>query len=182
MGHRLTKIYTRKGDDGSTGLADGSRIGKDELQIEVIGELDELNCCIGLVLAFELPTECGDLLGEIQHKLFDLGAVVSGADYDPVKAEDIEQLEQLIDQWNEDLPPLREFVLPGGKPATAHCHLARAACRRLERRMIEWIHSGAELNQLILSYINRLSDALFVLCRILTLRDGTTETQWKKGL
>ena len=180
MGNRLTKIYTRKGDDGSTGLADGSRIDKDAVQIEVIGELDELNCCLGLVLVYSLPDSASRLLVQVQHKLFDLGAMVSGADCDPVKLADIKLLEQQIDQWNNDLEPLREFILPGGGPAAAHCHLARSVCRRLERRLAGWSRTGAMVDASVLAYINRLSDVLFVLCRVLARENGKSETQWQK--
>ena len=182
MGHRLTKIYTRKGDDGSTGLVGGSRTGKDSLQIEVIGELDELNCCLGLLLTHELPADINQLLTGIQHKIFDLGAAVGGAECDPVKPADVERLEQQIDRWNSSLPPLREFVLPGGGPAAAHCHLARAVCRKLERRLVAWLRTGATLTPVLPAYINRLSDMLFVLCRILTVQEGKLETQWEKDL
>lgn len=180
MGHRLTKIYTRKGDDGSTGLANGSRISKDALRIEIIGELDELNCCLGIVLASKLPDTVRQLLIQVQHKLFDMGAAVSGADCKPVKSADIEQLEQQIDTWNSELPPLREFILPGGGPAAAHCHLARAVCRRLERRLVSWNRSDTELDMSLLSYTNRLSDMLFVLCRMLMRKQGKLEIQWEK--
>ncbi|MBN1377876.1 MAG: cob(I)yrinic acid a,c-diamide adenosyltransferase [Gammaproteobacteria bacterium] len=180
MGNRLTKIYTRTGDDGSTGLADGRRTGKDAMQIEVIGELDELNCCVGLVLAYSLPDSVSRLLIQVQHKLFDLGAMVSGADCAPVKPADIEQLEQQIDRWNSELAPLREFILPGGGAAAAHCHLARSVCRRLERRLVGWSHTGALVEASVLAYVNRLSDALFVLCRVLTRENGKPETQWQK--
>jgi len=182
MGHRLTKIYTRTGDDGSTGLAGSGRTGKDALQIEVIGELDELNCCFGLLLIHQLPADIDRLLTGIQHKLFDLGAAVCGADCNPLQTVDIERLEQQIDRWNSSLPPLREFILPGGGPAAAHCHLARAVCRRLERRLVAWVHTGAMVPQLLPAYINRLSDMLFVLCRILTVQEGKLETQWEKDL
>lgn len=182
MGHRLTKIYTRKGDDGSTGLADGRRVGKNSLQIDVIGDLDELNCCLGLILVYDLSGHVRQLLGEIQHKLFDLGAAVSGADCVPVKLTDIERLEQQIDSWNRELEPLREFILPGGGPAAAHCHLARAVCRRLERGLAAWVVSGATPNPDIIAYINRLSDLLFVLCRILMRTEGKPEIQWSKDL
>jgi cob(I)alamin adenosyltransferase len=182
MGNRITKIYTRKGDDGSTGLADGSRVSKDADQIEVIGELDELNCCLGLVLAYKLPEDIRLLLTGVQHSLFDLGAFLSGVDCRPVDAADIEQLEQEIDQWNSELPALREFILPGGGPAAAHCYLARAVCRRLERRLVAWSKSGSGVDINGLAYINRLSDVLFVLCRILMRQDGELETQWEKDL
>lgn len=182
MGHRLTKIYTRTGDYGSTGLTDGRRVDKDSLQIEVIGELDELNCCLGLVLARPLPEGVPRLLETVQHKLFDLGAMVSGADCNPVQSVDIDQLEQTIDEWNRGLPPLREFILPGGGPAASNCHLARAVCRRLERRMIAWVKSGAKIAPEVQAYINRLSDVLFVLCRVLMRQDGRLETQWQKDL
>jgi cob(I)alamin adenosyltransferase len=182
MGHRLTKIYTRKGDDGSTGLADGNRIGKDSLQIEVIGDLDELNCCLGLMLVYDVPGSIRLLLTQVQHKLFDLGALVSGVDCEPVRSADIEQLEQQIDLWNRELPPLREFILPGGSPAAAHCHLARAVCRRLERRMVAWFKSGVPVGAAALCYVNRFSDVLFVLCRILSRNEGGIETQWKQDL
>ena len=135
MGNRLTKIYTRTGDDGTTGLGTGERVRKDSARVEAYGTVDELNCCIGLVLASpELSSLIGNSLQAIQHRLFDLGGELAVPGRNVILAEDTTGLETLLDTLNADLPALRDFVLPGGTPAAAACHLARAVCRRAERR------------------------------------------------
>lgn len=179
MGKRLTKIYTRTGDDGSTGMADGSRVAKDSAVIEAIGEVDELNCCIGLLLTHPLPDAVRQLLVEIQHQLFDLGGELSYPPYSKIDSEKVQWLEASLDTFNEPLPPLQEFVLPGGSPATAACHLARAVCRRAERRLVSWKRKFPGLNKQLLIYLNRLSDLLFVLCRVLANFEGQSETLWR---
>lgn len=179
MGKRLTKIYTRTGDDGSTGMADGSRVAKDSAVIEAIGEVDELNCCIGLVLTHPLPDDVRQLLVEIQHQLFDLGGELSYPPYSKIDSERVLWLEARLDSFNESLPPLQEFVLPDGTPAVAACHLARAVCRRAERRLVGWQRSSPGLNKQLLIYMNRLSDLLFVLCRVLMNFEGQSETLWR---
>lgn len=179
MGKRLTKIYTRIGDDGSTGMADGSRVAKDSAVIEAIGDVDELNCCIGLVLTHSLPDEIRRLLVDIQHQLFDLGGELSYPPYSKIDNEKVQWLEASLDKFNEALPPLKEFVLPGGTPAAAACHLARAVCRRAERGLVSWRRSSPGLNKQLLIYMNRLSDLLFVLCRVLADFEGQSETLWR---
>lgn len=179
MGNRLSKIVTRTGDDGSTGLGDGQRVRKDSARIEACGSIDELNCAIGLVLAPDsLPAGIADLLLEVQHELFDLGgelAIPGSAVIGPVQ---VQRLEAAVASLNADLPPLREFILPGGGQAAATCHLARAICRRAERRC--WTLAGSDkLNAETLRYLNRLSDLLFVVARVLARRDRG-EVLWQR--
>jgi len=179
MGHRLSKIYTRTGDDGTTGLGDGGRIAKDDPRMETIGSVDELNSLIGLLIA-ELPAD--DALHapliDIQHRLFDLGGELSIPGYTLVKAEHVTGLEQVLDELNEQLPPLKNFILPGGSRAAAVCHLARAVCRRAERDMVT-LSRAAEVNISGRHYLNRLSDLLFVMARLLARRNGGTEVLWQ---
>lgn len=179
MGKRLTRIYTRTGDDGCTGMADGSRVAKDSAVIQAIGDVDELNACIGLVLTHPLPDEVGQVLIDIQHRLFDLGGELSYPPYSKIDAEKVRWLETRLDKFNEPLPPLEEFVLPGGTPAAAACHLARAVCRRAERRLVSLQRKSPGLNKQLLIYLNRLSDLLFVLCRVLANFEGQSETLWR---
>lgn len=178
MGNRLSKIYTRTGDQGMTGLGDGSRVGKDSRRIEAIGEIDELNCVIGMVLVHEIRPAIRDILSEAQHKLFDLGGELSMPGYQAVGLKDIELLERMLDSFNAELPPLKEFILPGGGPAAAVCHLARAVCRRAERRLVTLTHE-VSLNPEGQAYLNRLSDLLFVLCRVLARDEGGQEVLWR---
>jgi cob(I)alamin adenosyltransferase len=177
MSNRLTRIYTRTGDDGTTGLADGTRVQKDHLRIEVLGCLDELSSQIGLVAA-HLKGEPRGELSVIQHRLFDLGAEIAIPGTRRLGARDVAWLEQHLDAHNAGLPPLREFLLPGGGVAAAHCHLARALCRRCERRLV---HLGreVELNPSTRQYLNRLSDLLFVLARVLVRQEGGEELLWE---
>jgi len=181
MGHRLSKIYTRTGDDGTTGLGDGGRIDKDDPRMEAIGSVDELNSLIGMLIA-ELAA--GDVLHPpligIQHRLFDLGGELSIPGYTLVKAEQVSELEDILDQLNEQLPPLKNFILPGGSRSAAVCHLARAVCRRAERNMVTLARS-AEINLSGRHYLNRLSDLLFVMARLLARRDGGTEVLWQQA-
>ena len=178
MGHRLSKIYTRTGDDGTTGLGDGSRIDKDHARMEAIGTVDELNSQIG-VLITEL--ESGDnsigLLSRIQHDLFDLGGELSIPGYTLVSAERIGELEASLDTMNDDLPPLKNFILPGGSKAAAHCHLARAICRRADRAVVT-LSRDNEVNDTTRQYLNRLSDLLFVMARLLARRGDGEEVLW----
>lgn len=178
MGNRLSKIYTRTGDQGTTGLGDGTRVAKDSPRIEVLGEVDELNCVVGMILAHPLREGIRDCLGEIQHKLFDLGAEISVPGYVAVGEEDVSYLEDSLDALNADLPPLKEFILPGGGPAAAACHLARAVCRRAERRMVA-LAAGEAVNEQGRRYLNRLSDLLFVMSRILARDEGGSEVLWR---
>ena len=176
MGNRLTKIYTRTGDDGTTGLANGSRVAKDDARIEVLGCLDELNSLIGLIIVHARPHELKEL-ARIQNKLFDLGAEVATPDAQRIMAADVEWLEAALDAYNADLPPLREFILPGGGIAASFCHLARAVCRRTERRLVS-LSREEDLNPQTSRYVNRLSDLLFVLARVLARRESGSEVFW----
>lgn len=178
MGHRLSKIYTRTGDKGSTGLGDGSRVDKDSLRIEAIGQIDELNCAIGLVLVHPIRAAIRDTLNEVQHKLFDLGGELSMPGYQAINADDITGVEKELDGFNAELPPLKEFILPGGGPGAAACHLARAICRRAERHMVT-LSRHEDINPHGSAYINRVSDLLFVLCRILARDEGGSEVMWR---
>jgi cob(I)alamin adenosyltransferase len=179
MGNRLSKIYTRTGDKGTTGLGDGSRVGKEHPQVVAIGDTDELNSQLGVVIS-ELGTgELADLLSTIQHRLFDLGAELSLPPGEiRIQQEDTESLEQAIDRFNADLPPLKEFILPGGSKAAAQCHLARAVCRRAERSLVN-LNNTQPVSEFALSYLNRLSDLLFVLARFINRESGHPDILWK---
>jgi len=177
MPKRLTRIYTRTGDDGSTGLADGTRLPKDSLRIETLGCLDELNCLIGLAIAYS-PDDAPSELSAIQHQLFEVGAEIALPPEERVGAAQVAWLEESLDSRNAALPPLEEFVLPGGSPAAAHCHLARAVCRRAERRVVTLARSE-KVNPETLRYLNRLSDLLFVLARVLYRQGGSGEVLWQ---
>ncbi|QQD19101.1 cob(I)yrinic acid a,c-diamide adenosyltransferase [Spongiibacter nanhainus] len=178
MGHRLSKIYTRTGDDGTTGLGDGSRINKDHQRMESIGTVDELNSHIGLLIT-ELSAEdpYTAILSRIQHDLFDLGGELAVPGYTLVSADRIGELESTLDELNEDLPPLKNFILPGGSKPASLCHLARAVCRRAERCVVALSRSD-EINDTTRQYLNRLSDLLFVMARLLARRDGGDEVLW----
>ena len=178
MGNRLSKIYTRTGDGGTTGLGNGERVAKDCPRIEAIGAVDELNCAIGRVLAHDLREEIRNCLQEAQHKLFDLGGELSIPGYQAVREEDVTQLETVLNEFNAQLPPLKEFILPGGGRAAADCHMARAICRRAERRVVS-LARDEEVGDAVRIYLNRLSDLLFVLCRILARDDGGVEVSWR---
>ena len=177
MGNRLSKIYTRTGDDGSTGLGNGDRVGKDCLRVEAFGTVDELNSALGMVINAEDTPEIKNLLLTIQHHLFDLGGELSMPGTTLLPAGRVEQLEVILDQYNQDLPALKEFILPGGGPAAAVCHLARTICRRAERRVIELARSET-VNPEAIRYLNRLSDLLFVLSRVIARADGVGEILW----
>jgi len=178
MGYRLSKIYTRTGDNGTTGLGDGSRIEKDHPCLEAMGDLDELNCTVGIILAHPLPDAVRQCLTDIQHLLFDIGAELSLPGRQAVNATLVSGLEKTLDEFNAGLPPLKEFVLPGGNAAAAACHFARAVCRRAERHLVSFGRQ-AKVNQHTLAYINRLSDLLFVIARILTRETQDNEPQWR---
>ncbi|GAB6040448.1 cob(I)yrinic acid a,c-diamide adenosyltransferase [Endothiovibrio diazotrophicus] len=178
MSNRLTKIYTRSGDRGSTGIGGGVRVEKDDPRIEAIGSVDELNSSVGLVLAEELSEESRSILTEIQHDLFDVGVGV----YRPEPLIDVARrvawLEETLDRLNEALGPLEEFILPGGCRAAAACHLARTVCRRAERRVAALKRAGHSDNDAG-KYLNRLSDLLFVLARHLNREAGTPDVLWR---
>jgi len=180
MGHRLSKIYTRTGDDGTTGLGDGTRVAKDSLRVESYGTVDELNSAIGVVLAVTgVPTDIATVLGEVQHDLFDLGGELCIPGHQLTSDAHVERLEQALDRFNESLPPLKDFILPGGGPAAAACHLARAICRRAERRV--WTLAATEsIPPAAPRYLNRLSDLLFVIARVLARQERGTEILWKR--
>ena len=178
MGHRLTKIYTRTGDKGTTGLADGSRIDKDDHRVETMGDVDELNCIIGLILIENLTEELAKDLTHIQHILFNLGGEIAMPGFDLVKSHDIDMLEQRLDYYNETLTPLKEFILPGGTKGAAYAHLARSVCRRAERRMVSLNKSADTPHQLAQNFLNRLSDFLFVICRYINHSSGINDVLW----
>jgi cob(I)alamin adenosyltransferase len=177
MSNRLSKIYTCTGDNGSTGLANGERVDKSSLRIDVIGNVDELNSLIGVIEASDVPSDISGYLLNIQHRLFDIGGEIATPGNAVTAPASIERLEELIDAYNEDLPVLKEFVLPGGSIAASICHLARSVCRRCERSMVELSHTEY-LNPETLRYINRLSDLLFVLARTLNQGKGGKEILW----
>jgi len=179
MGNRLTKIYTRTGDDGSTGLGDGSRVSKASMRIEVIGDVDELNSLIGLLLTEGKVAAFRERLQPIQHLLFDLGGELSIPRAKTMNERSITYLEQLIDEYNGLLPPLKEFVLPDGNRAASVCHVSRAVCRRCERHIVS-LGETEFVNPLSRTFLNRLSDLLFVLARILARQDGGEEILWDK--
>jgi cob(I)alamin adenosyltransferase len=180
MGKRLTRIYTRTGDDGSTGLATGPRVPKDAARIEAMGDVDELNSVIGLLLARPVPKPHAECLLEIQHDLFDLGGELSMPGESLMQAERVAWLEARLDALNEGLPPLEEFILPGGGEAGATCHLARAVCRRAERHLVR-LGREEPVTETARRYLNRLSDLLFVLARVLARESGAGEVFWKGG-
>jgi cob(I)alamin adenosyltransferase len=179
LGNRLSKIYTRTGDDGTTGLGDGSRVPKDGARVEAYGAVDEANSAIGVILAVPgVPADVADLLTRVQHELFDLGGELCIPGHRAIAAAQVAALEEALDAFNERLPPLREFILPGGGPAAAACHVARTVCRRAERRA--WTLARAEtVAPEPLQYLNRLSDLLFVLARVLARRESGSEVLWK---
>ena len=178
MGNRLSKIYTRTGDQGTTGLGDGGRVAKDCLRIEAIGAVDELNCAIGQVLAHDLREPVHNCLRDVQHRLFDIGGELSIPGYQTVKDEDVMELETALNSFNEQLPPLKEFILPGGGRGSADCHAARAICRRAERRVVS-LAREEKVNDPARVYLNRLSDLLFVLCRVIVRDEGGLEVLWR---
>ena len=174
------RIYTRQGDKGLTRLADGTSLAKDDKRVETYGAIDELNSQIGLLMA-EIPAGETTLLADLillQQELFDLGGELSIPGYQAVRDEDVAQLESDLEQFNADLPPLKEFILPGGGRAAADCHLARAICRRAERRLVS-LARDEDISEQARVYLNRLSDLLFVMCRILARDEGGIEVLWR---
>jgi len=176
MGSRLTKIYTRTGDDGNTGMADGSRIAKDDLLVHAIGEVDELNSQLA-VLACHIPPAFSDAIRTIQDELFNVGAELTMGEA-VIQQKNVDWLEQSLDELNRSLTPLQEFILPGGGLAASHCHVARAVCRRAERTLVS-LHKQKVLNAYLMAYINRLSDYLFVLARAISKQEGVDEIYWQ---
>lgn len=178
MGHRLSKIYTRTGDDGTTGLGDGARVPKDHLRVEAYGTVDELNSLLGVALTFPLPEEVRRALAPVQHELFDIGGEICIPGRQVIDESHVAQLEQTLDGLNAALSPLKEFVLPGGTQAAALVHLARTVCRRAERRTITLARAEA-INALSIKYLNRLSDLLFVAARYINVQTQTPEILWQ---
>lgn len=178
MGNRLSKIYTRTGDDGTTGLGDGTRVAKDSLRVDAMGDVDELNSIIGLMLTESVPDILMDTLTQIQHDLFNLGGEICIPDYVILQQANIDDLEEAIDTLNDELEPLKEFILPGGSKAAAFCHLARTVCRRAERKLIT-LARDEKVTAISLKYLNRLSDLLFVLCRIINKEAGVNDVLWQ---
>ena len=177
MGNRLSKIYTRTGDDGSTGLGDGSRVSKDSARVAAYGTVDEANSAIGLVLACDLPDPVRDVLVAVQHQLFDLGGELCIPGHAAVFDADVDALEARLDHYNDDLPPLKDFILPGGGEAAARCHIARTVVRRAERMTVA-LSRIEQVRPQPIRYLNRLSDLLFVLCRVLARASGHGEVTW----
>ncbi len=179
MGNRLSKIYTRTGDDGTTGLGDGSRVPKDDPRVEAYGCVDEANSAIGVILAVPgLPAAVIEVLTRVQHELFDLGGELCIPGHRAIEPSHVIALEESLDAFNDVLPPLKEFILPGGGPAAAACHLARATCRRAERRAWSLARVDAVAPE-PLQYLNRLSDLLFVVARVLARHESGSEVLWK---
>ena len=178
MGNRLSKIYTKTGDDGTTGLGDGSRVAKDSARVIAYGTVDGANSCIGLLLAATLPDDVREVLVRIQHQLFDLGGELCIPGHAAIFDADVEALEARLDHYNDDLPALKDFILPGGGEAAARCHIARTVVRRAERDSVTLSRHDAVRPQAI-RYLNRLSDLLFVLARVLARADGQGEVLWE---
>ena len=178
MGNRLTRIYTRTGDDGSTGLGDGTRVPKDSLRIQTYGTIDELNSQLGVLLATDCTLDVAACVAEIQQTLFDLGSELCIPGYRVIGPDAAEWLETWLDHWNAELPPLKDFILPGGNAAAAACHVARTICRRAERLLVS-LMAVEDVNSDAIAYVNRLSDFLFVAARLLARQSGT-EVLWTK--
>jgi len=182
MGNRLSRIYTKTGDDGTTGLGDGTRVAKDSARVSAYGTVDEANSAIGLLLATPLPgAQAGaiaTLLTTIQHQLFDLGGELCIPGHAAIQDADVTALEAQLDAFNDPLPPLKDFILPGGGEAAARCHVARTVVRRAERETVTLSHHDSVRPEAI-RYLNRLSDLLFVLARVLARDSGNGEVLWK---
>lgn len=182
MGNRLSKIYTRTGDDGTTGLGDGVRVAKNHVRVEAYGTVDEANSALGVVLAIPaLPEAVRRCLTVVQHDLFDLGGELCIPGTTLIHAEQINALEQALDGFNDPLPPLKDFILPGGGPAAAACHLARTITRRAERCVWALASTCPELNPEPARYLNRLSDLLFVIARVLARHENGAEIIWQRN-
>jgi cob(I)alamin adenosyltransferase len=179
-GNRLSKIVTRTGDAGTTGLGDGSRTTKDSLRIDAIGEVDELNSCLGVLLCEDLPDTVRTALLDVQNDLFDLGGELCLPGMEVIKDTQVARLEEQAEAFNADLPMLKEFILPGGTRAAAFAHLCRTVCRRAERSMVR-LHTAEPLSEAARRYINRLSDLLFILGRALNRAGGRGDVLWQKG-
>jgi len=178
MGNRLSKIATRTGDGGTTGLGDGSRIDKDSVRITSIGEVDELNSHIGLLLCEDMPADLREELVTIQHDLFDLGGELCIPGYQMIKEAHVERLDALLAKYNATLPPLTEFILPAGSRAAAQAHVCRTVCRRAERAIVT-LGKAETIHEHPRQYVNRLSDLLFVLSRVLNRYAGGSDVLWQ---
>lgn len=178
MAHRLTKIATRTGDGGETGLGNGQRVAKDSARIQALGDIDELNCAIGLVLAEELPERIREALLDVQQDLFDLGGELSIPGHAMLAQDKVGSLDRLLEEWNAGLPALKEFILPGGSRAAAAAHLARTVCRRAERSVVA-LGRAEPVTGAARQYLNRLSDLLFVAGRALNRHAGRDDVQWR---
>lgn len=179
MGNRLSKLATRTGDQGQTGIAGNHRLDKFHPRIQAIGDVDELNCCLGLLRAQPLASDMDQSLERIQQELFNLGGELAMPEMSLISEAMLAALDADLERYNAELPPLKEFVLPGGGAAASAAHLARAVCRRAERSC--WAcHAEEPLRLTLPQYLNRLSDLLFVFCRLLARASGQAETQWQK--
>lgn len=178
MGNRLSKIATRTGDEGTTGLGDGSRTDKDHVRVHAMGDVDELNSQLGVLLCEDLPAGLADELLAIQHDLFDLGGELCIPGYQLISDEQVAALDALLEKYNADLPPLQEFILPGGSRAAALAHVCRTVCRRAERMVVS-LGKVEAVNAQPRQYLNRLSDLLFVLSRVLNRYAGGSDVLWK---
>jgi cob(I)alamin adenosyltransferase len=178
MGHRLSKITTRTGDAGETGLGDGSRVAKDHPRVQALGDVDELNSAIGLMLAEELAPALRDAFTQVQQDLLDLGGELSIPGHVLLKPARVEALEASLEDWNAQLEPLKEFILPGGTRAAAAAHLARTICRRAERSVVA-LGRKDKVGDAARRYLNRLSDLLFVAGRLLNRHSGQNDVQWR---
>ena len=178
MGHRLSKIATRTGDAGETGLGDGRRVAKDNARVVALGDIDELNSAIGVLLAEGVPEEPREALQSVQQDLLDLGGEISIPGHALLAEERVSRLEQWLEAWNRTLPPLKEFILPGGSRAAAAAHMARTVCRRAERSLVA-LGRAETVGNPARQYLNRLSDLLFVLARVLNRDAGGNDVQWR---
>lgn len=183
MGYRISKVYTRTGDRGETALGDGTRIRKDHPRVVAVGEVDELNCAIGLLLSYLLPKPVRVCLTRVQHELFDLGGELCIPKHQIISPAHVARLEQELDAFNTELPHLKEFVLPGGGRTASTCHMARAICRRAERQLVTLARKDKDngVSLLALAYLNRLSDLLFVIARLITRHEGKREVMWNSA-
>jgi cob(I)alamin adenosyltransferase len=178
VAHRLSKITTRTGDAGETGLGDGSRVAKDSARVQALGDVDELNSALGALLAEEVPEDIREAFGRVQQDMLDLGGELSIPGHAMLAAQRIEDLEKLLQAWNSGLPPLKEFILPGGSRAAAAAHLARTVCRRAERSVVA-LGEREKVGEPARRYLNRLSDLLFIAGRRLNRHAGRTDVQWR---
>ena len=180
MGNRLSKIATRTGDDGTTGLGDGTRTHKNALRVQAMGDVDELNSQIGVLLCEDMPADLREELVTIQHDLFDLGGELCIPGFTMIKEAQVIRLDELLEKYNATLPALSEFILPGGSRAAALAHVCRTVCRRAERVIVSLGHEET-LNPQPRQYVNRLSDLMFVLARVLNRYAGGSDVLWEKG-